>query len=209
MMVMIGNDARPATIDLAKRHVGKLGWLISTSCYKNPREGVPFALDNGAFSAYKNGTAWDEKVWLSMLEKVKKTNLDPVWVAVPDVVANRDETLRSWERYAPIASEFGWPLAFVAQDKMTPSDVPENAAVIFIGGTTSWKLRSLYTWTRHFPRVHVGRVNTIFRLQNVERAGAESCDGTGWFRKTFNGPDARKLRAWLEGCNYQHEMQLT
>jgi hypothetical protein len=37
-------------------------------------------------------------------------------------------------------------------------------------------------WTKHFPRVHVGRVNSRRLLEQAESAGAESCDGTGWFR---------------------------
>lgn len=33
-----------------------------------------------------------------------------------------------------------------------------------------------------FPRIHVGRVNTERMLWMAHEAGAESCDGTGWFR---------------------------
>ena len=34
----------------------------------------------------------------------------------------------------------------------------------------------------NFKRVHVGRVNTYRLLWLAHEAGAESCDGTGWFR---------------------------
>jgi hypothetical protein len=62
------------------------------------------------------------------------------------------------------------------------SDVPYNADIVFIGGSTSWKWRTLRTWTGAFPRVHVGRVNSRRLLEMAENCGAESCDGTGWFR---------------------------
>jgi hypothetical protein len=68
------------------------------------------------------------------------------------------------------------------QDGMTPADVPKECAVVFVGGTTSWKWRSLPMWASSFSRVHVGRVNSIRLLLMAENAGAESCDGTGWFR---------------------------
>jgi len=41
---------------------------------------------------------------------------------------------------------------------------------------------TLRQWTAAFPRVHVGRVNTERLLWIAHYAGAESCDGTGWFR---------------------------
>jgi hypothetical protein len=65
---------------------------------------------------------------------------------------------------------------------MTPRDVPANAHTVFVGGSTPWKWRNLKTWTSEFPHVHVGRVNTHRLLWMAHMAGAESCDGTGWFR---------------------------
>ena len=42
----------------------------------------------------------------------------------------------------PALKAFGVPLAFVAQDGMTPEDIPQDAGVVFIGGSTSCKLRT-------------------------------------------------------------------
>ena len=105
-----------------------------------------------------------------------------LWIAVPDVVANREETIKSWWRHYEKVATFCPRLAFVVQDGMVAADVPENATVIFVGGTTEWKWKSLRTWTENFPRVHVGRVNTDRLLWQAHDCGAESCDGTGWFR---------------------------
>lgn len=101
---------------------------------------------------------------------------------VPDAVGDKEKTLEMWHKHSPALRAMGVPLAFAAQDGMTPEDVPADAAIVFIGGTTSWKWRNLRSWTATFPRVHVGRVNTYRLLWMAHKAGAESCDGTGWFR---------------------------
>jgi hypothetical protein len=65
---------------------------------------------------------------------------------------------------------------------MQPGDIPKGVEVVFIGGTTDWKWRSIDLWCSSFPRVHVGRVNGYDGLIRCACAGAESVDGTGWFR---------------------------
>jgi hypothetical protein len=97
------------------------------------------------------------------------------------------------------AGRYGWPLAIAVQDGMTPADIPANAEVIFIGGTTEWKWRSLPMWAQTGARVHVGRVNEVERLHICERWRVESVDGTGWMQGTENGRQARSLGQWLAG----------
>ena len=53
---------------------------------------------------------------------------------------------------------------------------------IFLGGSTEWKLKTMYTWgvvaatvNRHY---HVGRVNSMRRIRMAAEAGADSFDGT-------------------------------
>ena len=87
-----------------------------------------------------------------------------------------------WEKHADIIASFGVPLAFVVQDGMTLADIPAEAGTVFVGGTTSWKWRNLTTWMEAGKSVHVGRVNTYRHLWQCHKAGAESCDGTGWFK---------------------------
>jgi hypothetical protein len=102
---------------------------------------------------------------------------------VPDVVANRSETLRKWEAWAPdLRRWYGWPLAFALQDGMEPGDEPKEADVLFLGGSVWWKRRQLRdkVWTGY--RLHVGKINGYGWLWLSVAAGAESCDGTGWFR---------------------------
>ena len=167
------------------------------------RRWMPFALDNDAFGAFTKGTEWSELAWLDMLRSVRMSGLTPRWMLVPDVVADREATLAKWELHQATARTFGWPLAFAVQDGMTPEDLPD-AEVIFVGGTTSWKWRSLPEWCATGRRIHVGRVNELHKLHVCERLGVESVDGTGWMQGTADGRQARDLEAWLEGTAQPH-----
>ena len=142
---------------LAGRFPGRLGFLFPPNGWSIPPKWMKFACDNGAFSTYKNNTEWDENAFLMLLSKAKSYN--PMWVAVPDVVADKDKTIEQWHRWVGRLSEF--TLAFVVQDGMVAQDVPKKAGVIFVGGTTSWKWRTAPKWCADFPRVHIGRVNNI------------------------------------------------
>lgn len=88
-------------------------------------------------------------------------------------------TINLWHKWEPVLRPLRWPLAMAMQDGMTPKDFRGDIA--FIGGTTNWKWRNLRMWA-DVPRFHVGRVNTERHLWQAHDAGAESCDGTGWFR---------------------------
>lgn len=180
MIVMPSNNTGFEAGLLAGRFPRRIGHLHNVDKLMEPRHGVPWALDNGVFGACNKGREWSEKPLYQYLDKYSPWR--PRWVVVPDWVGDRDETLRRWDEHAPALLAYGHPLAMAVQDGMTPDDVPKEAKVIFVGGTTSWKWRNLRMWTEAFSRVHVGRVNTKKLLYQAHDAGAESCDGTGWFR---------------------------
>jgi len=182
MMIMPSNNSGVIVGYLAGKYPGRLGWLLSADGWRTPHSFLPYALDNGAFPAWRNKQPWNEAAFYRLLQLARMSAIKPMWVAVPDVVADRDATLASWAKHAPLIGMFGFPLAFVVQDGMTPGDVPEGAQIVFVGGSTEWKWRTLPIWTAHFPRVHVGRVNSQRMLWAAHEVGAESCDGTGWFR---------------------------
>jgi hypothetical protein len=199
VIVMPANTTGIRTGYLAGRFPGKIGHLFSPGAQSGPYEFADYALDNGAFSAYTHGKEWDEAGWIKLLEWAKLSGQRPRWALVPDVVADRNGTLQRWEKYAPIAARYGWPLAFAVQDGMVPADVPKEAEVIFVGGSTQWKWDTVRDWCDAFERVHVGRVNSYRRLWECHEAGAEGCDGAGWFRGDLFAP--RKwpaLLAYLE-----------
>lgn len=169
---------------------------------------MPWALDNGKFAVWSAGKEWDEKRYWDMLDKAYTKNRPPEWVVVPDAVGQADETLDLWHEWAPgLRDIYGFTLALAVQDGMTAGMVkraclPLLPDVVFVGGTTRFKWRTLTDWCKNFERVHVGRVNTEKQLWMVERAGAESSDGTGWFRgDPVNGEQVRQLRRYLVRSN--------
>lgn len=182
MIVMPANNSGMLVGYLAGTYPGKIGWLLSADGWREPHDWLPYALDNGAFPAYAKGIEWKEGPFYSLLERTIGRTHKPRWVAVPDVVTNREATLLSWFAHCARVAAYRIPLAFVVQDGMTPDDVPANADVVFVGGSTDWKWRTLRTWTDNFQRVHVGRVNGERGLWLCHDAGVESCDGTGWMR---------------------------
>jgi len=143
---------------------------------------TPYALDNGAWVSFANQLEWSESRWRNLIDEVERKPFRPLWALVPDVVTDRERTIENWHRYAPVVQRAGISAAFAVQDGMSLEDIPYNADVIFVGGSTAWKWRTLESWCAAFPRVHVGRVNSYQKLIRCWEAGAESTDGTGWFR---------------------------
>lgn len=181
MIVMPANNSKIEVGYLAGKYPGRVGWLLGPNGWRSPKPWLPYAIDNGRFIATTQGKEWDEAAFRKILDAAGET-VAPLWVVVPDVVGDRDGTLREWDAWAPLLVACGFRLAMAVQDGMSPSDVPKEAAVVFVGGTTTWKRRTLWRWCDEFPRVHVGRINTEKWLWVCHEAGAESCDGTGWFR---------------------------
>lgn len=185
MIVMPSNNSSMHLGWLAGRYPGRIGWLLSPSGWRTPHRWMPYGCDNDMFAAAVNGTPWDESAYLDMLVKVvamARRGRPPRWLLVPDVPFDREGTLISWAKWAPRLAPYGWPLAFAVQDGMTQADVPSNADVIFVGGTTEWKLATIWYWCANNPDVHVGRVNGYRALWQCHDAGAKSTDGTGFFR---------------------------
>lgn len=200
MMLIMGQSNRIWHF-WAGRYPGSVGVLIGPSYGKKvPIDPwMPFVLDNDAFTAWRDKKPWNLEAWLEMLRWVRMTGLKPLWAAVPDVVANREATIRNWEVYAETVRDFGFPTAFCVQDGMTPDDVPKSADVIFVGGTDGWKFPNLAMWTAHFPRVHCARVNAPEMIEACERLGCKSIDGTAWFRAPDRPDHVPALERFITG----------
>jgi hypothetical protein len=183
MIVMPSNHSKGIVHYWAGRNY-PVGWLLTPdSSLKTPIcNYMPYAIDNGRFAVWSDGREWNEDNFIKYLDFYCTYELQPRWIVVPDAVGNKNETLEEWKKWYPSLKEYGVPLAFVVQDGMTKEDVPEDADIIFIGGTFAWKWETIRHWTENFERIHVGRVNTYNHLQTCRSLGVESCDGTGWFR---------------------------
>lgn len=165
---------------------------------------MPFVLDNDAFTAWRDKKPWSETAWMDMLRWIRMTGIEPLWAAVPDVVANRDATLSNWPKYSPVIKDMGWKTAFCVQDGMTPDDVPEDADLVFVGGSDGWKFPNLPMWTQNFPRVHCARVTSQEMIEACDRLGCESVDGTGWFRAPSRPDHLPMLERFIKGQLEKH-----
>lgn len=197
---MPSNNTGSVVRDLAERHPGQLGHLMSPDGWRAPF--MPYALDNGAFGAWRRGDRFRQVEFLGLCDRAHLCGQTPLWVLVPDVVADRERTIWQWGAWAhTLRSWYGFPLAFAVQDGMTEGDVPKDADVVFIGGTTGWKRRMIGYFAARFPRIHVGRINTYRWLWVCAEYGVESCDGTGWLRGDQDQLDGlrRFLAEWREG----------
>lgn len=194
MMVMPANTTGLEVGYLAGRYPGSIGHLYSPGAERGPWDFLPYALDNGAFVAWQKRLPFDEVAWRRLLHWAARQGQRPLWVLLPDVVGDRDATLARYYRYLPEVLRYGFRPAVAVQDRMRFEDV-ESDAVLFLGGTTEWKLEAIGPWCRRFPgRVHVGRVNTWARLIACWRAGAISVDGTGWFHRQQRAELTKFLR---------------
>lgn len=189
MIVMPANNTGVDLGILVGRYPGRIGHLYSPGKNPYPRQCIPYALDNGAFSVWIKGLEFDDAAFRVHLKNFVFQRQKPLWILAPDVVANKVGTLCEWSQWEPELRAFNLPLAFAVQDGMESQDVPETADVVFVGGTTEWKWKTLPMWASKFPRVHVGRVNSLDKLWICHDFGCESCDGTGWFRGDRNQID--------------------
>lgn len=181
-MVMVSNHVSWRTHYLQGKF-GGLGLLLPPNGLVGPYPHLPYAMDNGAFPAWTNNEEWDQARFEKALAWARSKRPRPLWVVVPDVVTDAEATFARWHEWAPRLE--GFRLALAVQDGMTPDAVDAHGItpeVIFVGGSTGWKMRTIPTWCEAYPRVHVGRINGLRGLMACRLAGAESVDGTGFFR---------------------------
>jgi len=199
MIVMPSNNSK-AEVHFWQGKYGGLAHLYSVGGQRGPYKHLPYALDNGAYSAFLKEEAFDWEKFNALVAWAMSKDTPPLWIVCPDVVGDAAATVELWNAKAPsLQAATGWPLAFACQDGMTLDtlkDLNPSPSVLFIGGSTDWKWESLEMWMQSGLRVHVGRVNSPRRLYECYHLGVESVDGTGWFRG--NPRQTEGLRRFLE-----------
>ncbi|MGP5108950.1 MULTISPECIES: hypothetical protein [Pseudomonas] len=159
-------------------------------------EGMRYALDNGAWTAFQQGEAFDEVAFGRAVDLLgEKAD----WIVLPDIVAGGMASLEFSLRWLERLKGIPTKLLLAVQNGMQPDDVREllsPAIGIFVGGDTEWKLGTLNTWgllaRRRNCHLHVGRVNSARRITLCAAAGVNSIDGTSAtrFAKTLPPLDA-------------------
>lgn len=180
---------------------GLIGCIVTPKQGNRLPDGVEFCADNGAFGkGYPGDDEW--WAWLTSLPAERC-----VFAVAPDVPFDAAATLQRSGPWLARIRSLGMPAAFAAQDGLETLDVPWGEFdVLFLGGTTEWKLgRHARALTREAKLrgipVHMGRVNSERRLRYAHHIGCDSADGTYVaFGPDVNLPD---VLAWLRAVNGQ------
>jgi hypothetical protein len=186
------------TLEALRSH--RWGLFVSATGVLRTEGFSTYALDNGAWTAYRQGRPFDER---SFLRAVDLLGAGAQFVVVPDIVCGGLASLRLSERWLPRLEGVGGRRLIAVQNGMVPTDVRHllSAEVgIFVGGDSAWKESTLPAWgklaeeTRSY--LHVGRVNTVRRIRLCHQAGAASFDGTSVtrFSKTIELLDEARRR---------------
>jgi hypothetical protein len=180
------------------RETGRIGHLFSSGAQRGPWPWFPYALDNGAFSAWDQDDnvwredLWDVEAWRKMIRWAQAQAQQPRWAIVPDWIGSGERTIDRWYQFE---KEVPFEKALAVQDGMSVAQARDiNPDVICVGGTTEWKWATVEMWAKSFPRVHVLRVNSPQKLAYLDQLGIESCDGTGWNRG--DRTQTRGLELW-------------
>ncbi len=168
---------------------------------------VTWAADNGCFA---KGDEFDAGAWLEWLASLRRYRGTCHFAVAPDVLGDWEST---WARSAPYFStirQLGFKAALVAQDGM-PLRLLDLGGydALFIGGTDAYKLsepayQAAEIAHRQGRWVHLGRVNSLRRLQAARVSCFDSADGT----YVAFGPDRNLPRVydWLDAVNGQQTL---
>jgi hypothetical protein len=175
--------------DLIARGVGLM--IQPGNSYHLRVDRYPYwAADNGCFQP---ATYIGDDAWLDWLDRLPRERC--LFAVVPDVARRPDGSLggdpvATWAKFeelAPIVQAMGFPAALAAQDGI--EDMPnlreqlDACDVLFLAGSTEWKLGPQAEWIAHLARamgkwVHMGRVNSLKRMKRAREMGCNSADGT-------------------------------
>lgn len=183
--------------------------VIDTPKQGNTPIDAPWCADNGCWG---QGYPGDE-AWYGWLQANAYRAATCVFAVAPDVVGDAAATIARSLPWLPKIRELGYPAAFVAQDGLEDLDIPwDDFDVLFIGGTTEWKLSHhardiVGAAKRRGMHVHMGRVNSLRRLRYADYIGCDSVDGT----YIAFGPDENlpKVLGWLRDANHQIALEIS
>lgn len=203
---MIAYASRTGT----KRNLAALeaaNWRLMVSARGVLRtEGFPYALDNGAWTAWQEYQEYLRRragqppnrrrcrptpvlCIRSFVSAVRQLGADADFIIVPDIVMGGEQSwllTRYWLRKLRRDRRLQRAKLLIAvQNGMEPHEVRPYLSArvgIFVGGDTAWKLATMRTWaTVAHSRgaiCHVGRVNSATRIRICEAAGVDSFDGS-------------------------------
>lgn len=197
-------------VGLAKSGALPIGLMLTpaTGYARHTGSFAAFACDTGCFAQPERYDTGRYLRWLSGIPNPKRC----LFATAPDVVCDAAATLRRSLPVLPLIRALGLPAALVAQNGLTVETTPwDELDALFLGGDTAWKLgheasalvAAARAWGKH---CHMGRVNSLRRLQAAAIMGCHSADGTFLAR----GPDKNLplMRRWLDVLRVQPHFDL-
>lgn len=162
------------------------GWRILLTPCRPPSSlssgGLPYALDNGKWTAFTTGEPWNESRFIDV---VTAMGADADFVVLPDIVEGGDESLALSIAWLDRVLAQTRVVLIATQDGMAASAVAQHLGPrvgLFVGGSTEFKEGTMAMWAamarERGALCHVGRVNTVRRIRLCAAAGADSFDGS-------------------------------
>jgi hypothetical protein len=159
--------------------------------------GLPYALDNGAWSEFASGTPFDADAFRASVVRIGGA---ADFIAAPDIVQGGLDSLARSKHWLPWLLERTRRVLIPVQDGES-TDIQSLLSPrvgIFVGGSTEFKEATMARWAElarsHAAWCHVGRVNTVRRIALCAAAGATSFDGSSATRYVANLPKLELAR---------------
>jgi hypothetical protein len=195
-------------------HVGHL-WTPATgnALARVCDTGLPWAADNAAFGEQWDTEAFQKAAFLKLMAAPTR----PLFLTVPDVVADSRATLDLFLVWHKLLSVTRLPLAFVLQDGSEDQQLPWDLfSWVFVGGSRrylsgQWGRGPYVEWKesaaaadlireakRRGKKVHAGRVNGLKRLRHFHDLGVDTADGSSlsMYPDTWVPKFVAALREW-------------
>jgi hypothetical protein len=161
------------------------------------RATMKWAGDNGCFTR----PDLDVDSFLAWAESQADDRANCLFIVAPDVVGDARTTLTRSGLVLPELRLMGFPAALVAQDGLEFLSVPwEEFDVLFIGGSTEWKLSAAAREVTRQAKergkwIHMGRVNSHKRFKLAVEMGCDSADGSHAVFAPYK--NTRQIANWL------------
>ena len=124
-------DKSPKVIEDWTEKYGYEFWQLRTPLTGYRLAGVPYGLDNGAFSSF------DKEKWLRLVAEARIHR--PLFVCAPDIVGDARRTMEVFNHYRHMLS--GLPVALVLQDGIGDIPIPwSQIDAVFVGGSDNFKV---------------------------------------------------------------------
>ena len=187
------------------------------------------AIDNGRFTEAGRRLFCLQEYARMIRDGLEAAGNNLLFATAPDVPFDWHATLKLSRPWLRRIRRLGCPAALVAQEGMTPDDIPwDEFDCLFIGGDDAFKesdlIRSACSEAKRRGKwVHMGRVNGLRRLLVALDFGVDSVDGTyllhearkgrageaphdvvGWLRRV-HAERRRRIRRGLERLGVEDE----